>query len=366
MEADFSEDEVKAAIFGVEADKAPGPDGFGLRFFQEFWECVKSDVMDMLGEFSMTSQGIGDLNATFLVLIPKKEGVVAIEDYRPISLVNGSYKILSKVLANRLKEVIGYLVDECQTAFIPGRLLQDGFMTVQECITVVHKDKRKGIVLKLDFAKAYDNVRWDFLFHLLSCHGVEPNWIRMVKACVTTAKASVLVNGSPWGFFHLHKGLRQGDPLSPLLFMIVVNALSRMVKMAESEGWVVGLRAMVGGSRTSLVQYADDAILLCEVEERSIRGIKFVCWCFELVSGLKINYHESSMSGINVENNVLRRFAGILGCKIQPFPLRHLGLPLHLGRMPKAEWTLLIARLERRLEGWQSRFLSLGGRITLL
>ncbi|KAK1264427.1 hypothetical protein QJS04_geneDACA014982 [Acorus gramineus] len=226
----------------------------------------------MVHSFYSGQQGIGCLNSTFLALIPKKEGACEVGDFRPINLVNGSYKIISKMMANQFKKVIGGMVEENQTAFIPGRLLQNGFMATQECISAVHRDKHKGIVIKLDFSKAYDNVNWGFLLKLLRMHGFEPNWIRMVEVCISTAKASVLVNGRPCGFFHINKGLRQGDPLSPTLFVVVTNVCSRLMKMAEQEGWIKGLRCSFGGTSISHVQYADDTIIFCEAED-SVKGV---------------------------------------------------------------------------------------------
>ncbi|KAK1300587.1 hypothetical protein QJS10_CPB13g01304 [Acorus calamus] len=152
IDAPFSEREIQQAVFGSEADKAPGPDGFGLRFFQEFWPTVKEDVLEMFDCFFRGQQGIGCLNATFLALIPKK-GATKIGDYRPISLINGAYKMVAKVLANRLKSVIGHMVEDSQTAFIPGRLLQDGFLATHECIVAVHRDNRSG-----DFM---DGIKWE-------------------------------------------------------------------------------------------------------------------------------------------------------------------------------------------------------------
>ncbi|KAK1258937.1 hypothetical protein QJS04_geneDACA020242 [Acorus gramineus] len=139
-----------------------------------------------------------------------------------------------------------------------------------------------------------------------------------------------------------------------------------MMRMAEAQGWVTGLTCKEGGSAISIVQYADDTIILSEVEELSVRGIKFVCKFFELVSSFQINFRKSSISGINVEETLVERMAGILGCQSTGFPLRHLGLPLTLGRLPKTEWMPLISRFERRLAGWQSSFLSLGGKIILI
>ncbi|KAK1274399.1 hypothetical protein QJS04_geneDACA021886 [Acorus gramineus] len=347
LEAPFSEREIQKAIFGAATDTSPGSDGFSLRFFEEFWPVVKEDLLDKFQGFQYGSHSIGCLNATFLALIPKKEGAIRVEEFRPISLVNGSYKMIAKVLANRLKSAIDSMIEANQTAFIPGRILHDGFMIVQECIIAAHKDKRKGVVIKLDFSKAYDNVRWDFLLHLLQCHGFEPNWIRMVKECITSAKACVLVNGKPCGFFHMNKGLRQGDPLSPLLFIVAVNAFSRLMSMAEREGWVKVLPICNRGPTTFHVQYADDTVVLCEAESLSIRGIKFVCTCS--LSGLKINFQKSAMLGIHMEDRELQYYASIFGCQVQQFPTRLLGLPLHLGSLRKSDWNPLVTRFEKRL-----------------
>ncbi|KAK1300334.1 hypothetical protein QJS10_CPB13g01578 [Acorus calamus] len=139
-----------------------------------------------------------------------------------------------------------------------------------------------------------------------------------------------------------------------------------MMRMAEAQGWVTRLTCKEGGSAISIVQYVDGTIILSEAEELSVRGIKFVCKCFELVLGLRINFRKSLISGINVEETVVNRMAGILGCQTTGFPLRHLGLPLSLGRFPKTEWMPLISRFEKRLAGWKSNFLSLRGKIILI
>ncbi|KAK1326980.1 hypothetical protein QJS10_CPA01g01725 [Acorus calamus] len=296
LEAPFTEEEVQRAIFGTEADKAPGPDGFGFRFYQTFWLLVKPDVMEVFSEFFSGSTGVGCLNATFIALVPKKEVALEVGDFRLISLVNGSLKMITKVLANRLKVVLEHMIEKNQTAFNPGRLLQDGFMAVQECVSAVHRDKRQG-------------------------------------------------------------GLRQGDPLSPLLFVIVTNVFSRMLKLAEEDGWFK--------ASDVLKEYADDTIILCEAEESSIEGVMLICKCFELLSGLKVNFGKSAILGINVERHVIQGFAQILNCQTQEFPVRYLGLPLHVGRFTKVEWLPLIERFERRLEGWKSKLLSYGGRLVL-
>ncbi|KAK1282163.1 hypothetical protein QJS10_CPB22g00311 [Acorus calamus] len=255
LESHFSEEEIKRACFGVDDDKSPGPDGFGLRFFQHFWDIVKADILDMFEGFFDNEFWVGCINASSI------EEAVQIGEFRPICLLNGCYLLISKVLANRMRSVCGRIVEEEQSAFLPGCNLLEGFAITQELINDLHADGRSGVILKLDFSKAYDNVDWSFLLHLMSLHGFSIRWRRMIEQCISSARASVLVNGSSFGFFPLNRGLRQGDPLSPVLFALVANALCLMCKAAATDGWIDGLACRVRGSKLNLAQYADDTII---------------------------------------------------------------------------------------------------------
>ncbi|KAK1292074.1 hypothetical protein QJS10_CPB17g00140 [Acorus calamus] len=266
LEEPFSEAEIKAAIFKSEGDKSPGPDGFSFQFYKRFWITIREGLLQMLADFQQGAKGIGCLNASFFVLIPKKGGPTTVGDYRPICLMNGSYLIVAKVLANRLKRVCGAIIDENQSAFLPGRSLQEGFVLTQELLACLHKDKRSGVMLKLDFSKAYDNVEWNFLLHVLELHGFNTQWQHMIKHCIGTAKASVLINGEPAGYFPINRGLRQGDPLSPALFAMVANVFSRICSKAAVEGWLVGLPCSIGGTRLTHLQYADDTMIFASPE----------------------------------------------------------------------------------------------------
>ncbi|KAK1293308.1 hypothetical protein QJS10_CPB17g00806 [Acorus calamus] len=224
----FQEEEIRRVIFSAEGDKASGPDRFTFRFFQTFWTLGKPDILQVFTELQSGRPGLGRLNASLFSLIPKRSGVSDVIEYRPICLVNVCYMIVSKVLATRMKKVSADLIEEAQTTFIPGKNLQDGYLVAQEIIAALTKDRRSGVALKLDFAKAYDSVHRDFLFQVLEQHGFDEQWVIMLQRCTETGHGSVLLNGTPHGFFPLDRGLRQGDPLSPILFIYVVNALCRM------------------------------------------------------------------------------------------------------------------------------------------
>ncbi|KAK1319585.1 hypothetical protein QJS10_CPB04g01321 [Acorus calamus] len=324
----FQEEEIRLVIFSAEGNKAPGPDGFTFWFFQTFWTLVKADILQVFTELQSGRPGLGRLNASLFTLIPKRSGVSDVNEYRPICLVNVCYRIVSKVLATRMKKVSADLIEEAQTAFIPGRNLQDGYLVAQEIITTLTKDRRSGVALKLEFEKAYDSVHRDFLYQVLAQHGFEEQWVMILQRCMETGHGSVLLNGSPHEFFPLDRGLRQGDPLSPILFIYVVKALCRMCKVAMRGGWYNGLASTSSGHRVALVQYADDTLMRFEAMEADARAARFITFCFELVSGLSLNWSKSVLLAVNVPEPQRQVLARIVGCEVRDFPARVLGLPL--------------------------------------
>lgn len=215
-----------------------------MGFFIQCWDVVKEDLMNTFQNFHSQELFEKSFNATYVALIPKKAGAMELKDYRPISLITSLYKIISKVLTKRLKTVIHKLVDTQQMAFIKGREIMDADLIANECVDSRVKSKIPRILGKLDIETAYDHINWNYLLKILKNMGFGRKWIKWIGFCISTVKFSILVNGSPERFFSSQRGLRQGDPLSSFLFIIVMEGLNSMIKKANQERLLRGFKAV--------------------------------------------------------------------------------------------------------------------------
>ena len=199
LERNFDK-EVCGVLRDLQGDKAPGPDRFTIAFFQHCWQVLQEDIMGFFQEVYEQGQFEKSLNANFIALIPKKPNALNIKDFRPISLIGSIYKLLAKVLANRLRGVLDGLVSKSQNAFVGGRQMVDFVFIANECLDSRLKSGVRGILCKLDIEKAYDHLNWDCLIHLLGRMGFGSKWLGWIRACISTVRFSVLVNGSRTSF----------------------------------------------------------------------------------------------------------------------------------------------------------------------
>jgi len=261
----FSLDEVKVAVWDCENFKCPGPDGINFGYIKDFWDIMKDDVMRFLVEFHRNGKLAKGINNTSIALIPKVNSPQRLNDFRPISLMGSMYKILSKVLANRLRSVIGSVVSDSQSAFIKGRQILDGILVANEVVDEARRHKKEMILFKVDFDKAFDSIDLGYLDEVMLKMGFPTLWRKWIKECTGTATASVLVNGSPTDEFSLGRGLRLGDPLSPFLFLLVAKGFHVLMESMLVNNLFTGYR--VGNSGTTVVshlQFADDNLILGE------------------------------------------------------------------------------------------------------
>jgi hypothetical protein len=291
-----------------------------------------------------------------------------VKDFHPISLIGGIYKIISKVLANRFKSVLGKIISNTQNAFVGGRQILDSVLIANECVDSHIRSGDLGLLCKLDLENAYDHVNRDFLLYLLQRCGLGEKWRDWICFCISTVRFSILVNGTPSGFFSSSRGLRQGDPLSPLLFVVFMEALSRMLTAALDHGNLTGFSV---GSRDSeaLVMnhllFADDTLIFCGAQEEQIRHLRCIFLCFEAASSLRINLGKSEIVPIGEVEDV-EGLANLLGCRVASLPMTYLGLPLGASYKSTSIWNGVIKKMERRLVGWKRMYLSKGARLTLI
>ena len=222
--------EIKETIFRKKAEKAPGPDGFSASFFQKAWHIVGEEVTQVVLHFFHTGRLLKELNHTSLTLVPKVPNPSTFRDFRPIAYCNFLFKCISGILAARLKAILPSLIDEAQTTFIPSRSMSSNIFIAQELFRNYHRpDTRSRCAINVDLHKSFDTVKWDFLMELLFKLGFPPCFIGWVRGCITSPKYSININGEFVGFFGVTRGLRQGGPLSPYLFTIIMDALSMLI-----------------------------------------------------------------------------------------------------------------------------------------
>ncbi|GJX36031.1 RNA-directed DNA polymerase, eukaryota, reverse transcriptase zinc-binding domain protein [Tanacetum coccineum] len=357
----------KEALFDIEDDKVPGPDGFTSKFFKETWDTLRNEVCQAVQQFFDTRKLLGEVNATVISLVPKIKTPNKVSDYRPIACCNVIYKCISKILTNKMKSVLRKLVDENQSAFIAGRQITDNILLAHELLRGYNrKSSRKKCAFKIDLQKAYDTINWDFLGKSLSGFGFHSKWIKWVMTCITTAKFTINVNGDIVGYFNGGRGLRQGDPIAPYLFTLVMEVLNLLMKKNIIEA--VNFRYHFGCKRQKIthIYFVDDLMVFCNGDISLAKVIKRTLEEFSGISGLKPNMQKSTVffGGMNVmeQNNILKIIPFFVG----KFPMKYLGVPLIKIQLNVSECKPLVEKVEKKILDWKNRALTYAGRLQLI
>lgn len=368
LQKPFTPEEVRVAVRSMGRFKAPGPDGFQPVFYQDCWEVVENSVTRFVLGFFETRVLPESTNDALLVLIPKVAKPECITQFRPVSLCNVLFKVITKMMVIRLKNVISKLIGPAQASFIPGRLSIGNIVVVQEAVhSMRRKQGRKGwMLLKLDLEKAYDRIRWDFLEETLEAAGFSEQWRSRIMAGVSGPSMSLLWNGEKTDAFKPARGLRQGDPLSPYLFVLCLERLCHQIETAvERKEWKP-ISISRGGPKLSHVCFADDLILFVEASVAQVRVIRKVLETFCLASGQKVNLEKSKKI---FSKNVSRDMEGLISAASDIGCTRdlgkYLGMPILHKRLNKDTYGEVLERVSSRLSGWKSTTLSLAGRLTL-
>jgi hypothetical protein len=367
---DFSAVEVRKALDSIGDLKAPGPDGTLSLFYKKFWDIVGEQV---------TSEVLGVLNGgpfpqgwneTTIVLIPKVSTPLSIKDLRPISLCNVLYKLVSKVLANRLKNILPEVISSTQSAFVPGRLITDNILIAYE-LTHYLKRKQKGktgyAAIKLDMSKAYDRVEWCFLQDMMRKLGFHPRWIDLIMKCVSSLSYRIKVNRVLTEPFLPERGLQQGDPLSPYLFLLCAEGFSVLLKKAEEEGNLKGVRVCPGAPAVSHLLIADDSLILCRADGRDAKQLRRILHAYQECSGQTINKQKSAiMFSANTRETKKGEVMQILEIQKETMNERYLGMPVYVGKSKKNVFLYLKERIWQHVQGWKEKMLSKAGKEVLI
>jgi hypothetical protein len=218
---------VDKAVKDMPPGKAPGPDGFTTDFFHHCWDIIGHDVWEVVEESRTSKKVLQAFNATFLALIPKEERVTNPRQFRPIALCNVIYKVITKVIANRLKPILPFIISKEQSGYVEGRQIMDSVILANEVVSSLKTTKTPGMLIKLDLSKAFDRANWQYLRAILISFGFDHAWVQWILNLTSSAFFSILVNGVPSRPFSASRGIRQGDPLSPFLFVLMVEGLGR-------------------------------------------------------------------------------------------------------------------------------------------
>ncbi|CAN1157596.1 Putative ribonuclease H protein At1g65750 [Linum perenne] len=365
-----SEEEIRKAVFALGAGKSPGPDGFSGHFYRKFWGTVGSDLCSEISDFFKSASMKHGWNDTHIAMIPKVPNPTSMSQFRPISCCNFRYKVISKVMATRLKKWIPMLVSEMQAAFTGGRVIQDNVVIVHE---VLHqfKIRKKGnqfdMMLKLDMEKAYDLVDWDCLERILAAYGFSPVWISWIRACIRSVRFSILFNGQPTDFFTPSRGIRQGDPISPFLFILVSNALSHLVESNVANSTLNGIRLRCRSPLLTHCLFADDTVVFGKASTTEAQNILNVLSSYGQLTGQEINCDKSSVFfSANTPISIKSDITAVLGFASLACHSKYLGVPTEWGRSRKETFTFLIERMEKQGQAWKGRMLSQSGRETLI
>ncbi|XP_057755722.1 uncharacterized protein LOC130974897 [Arachis stenosperma] len=320
-----SKEEVRKVVMGMNSFKAPGADGFQAFFFKEYWEVVGTEVWELVKKAFAGFDLDSALFDTLVVLIPKVDNPSRMKEFRPISLCNVIYKIITKVVVERLRPFLQDIIGPLQGGFIPGRGAPDNIIVAQEVLHFMKKTKSKKGVLafKIDLEKAYDR----------------------------SSSISLMWNSNRLDGFQPKRGLRQGDPMSPYLFVICMERLSCLIARKVEVGRWKLVTVSRGGPVISHLLFADDLILFCKAKKSQVLHVLDTMATFCRASGMKVNFDKSRViCSMNVSRQRKDLFTGISSIRFANSLGKYLGVPLKHGRVTKTDFNDVVDKLTNRMQ----------------
>nr|XP_029148804.1 uncharacterized protein LOC114925364 [Arachis hypogaea] len=362
-------EEVKRAVMTMSSFKAPGPDGFQAIFYKEFWDSLSNDVCRLVKRAFEGEPLNAAIFDTLIVLIPKVEVPSSLREFRPISLCNVIYKIVTKVLVNRFRPFLSEIIGPLQGGFIPGRGTTENIIIAQEIMHFMRNTKsRKGtMAFKIDLEKAYDRVDWRFLEATLVRFRFPKATINLILNCVTSSSLAVLWNGNRLQNFNPKRGLRQGDPMSPYLFVLCIEMLACFISHRVSQGLWNPVAVSRNGPRLSHLMFADDLLLFCKASKAQVIEVIHCLDLFSRASGLKVNLHKSkAQCSKRVSERRKDVLSGVSNIRFSNDLGKYLGINISHARASRKTAQEIIEKISRKLSSWKGRLLNKAGRLCLV
>jgi exonuclease III len=357
----FTDFELSNALKHMVNGKSPGTTGFTVDFYKFFWTSIKHLVMDSLRYAFIKGELSVEQKRGIITLIPKKDKIrYLLKNWRPITLLNTDYKILTKCLAMRLQNILPSIINEDQTGYMKGRYIGENIRSIADLIMYTSLKNEPGIVLLIDFEKAFDTIKWDFIKKSMEFFNFGPIFIKWVNTIYHNIESTVINNGFSSGFFKPGRGIRQGCPVSPYLFIICVELMAIALR---NDNGIKGIR--VGNTEFKVGQLADDTTILVHDFE-SISNTLNLLHDFFRVSGLKLNIDKTEAMCIGSLRNV--HVDKLYNLKWTKGPIKTLGITLsnNLEEIMQTNFEPRILDVKNVLNIWYSRNLSFKGKTTVL
>ncbi|CAL1413942.1 unnamed protein product [Linum trigynum] len=353
LTAEVLSQEIQDTVFSMGTKQAPGSDGFTGKFFKAFWDIVGTSVIEAVTSFFVTSKMLRSFNHTWLTLIPKVDNVEFMRQLRTISLCQFVYKIITKIMVGRLAAILPQIISEGQNAFIRDRQIVKNILLGHELmhyLKIKTRGKKGFMALKVDIEKAYDRVEWPFLLAVLDKMGFNSVWKGWIYECLRSTSFSVLMNGTPSVYFSPSWGLIQGDPLSPLLFVICTEGFAVLLRKAISDKKLEGVKVAPRAPRISHLFFADDSYMFLHGSLQECENLLEVLNEYEELSGQKVNLAKSAVCfSKNIWLPDQEFLAQILGVGAVGVHDKYLGLPMLFSRSKMDTFRYLEEKLLERL-----------------
>ncbi|KAJ4769205.1 RNA-directed DNA polymerase (reverse transcriptase)-related family protein [Rhynchospora pubera] len=362
--------EIKEVLWTMGLDRAPGPDGLTVRFLKSMWHVMSHDIAQKIRWAFISGQIPHEWTDCYIALIPKIDCPEKPSHYRPISVCSVLYRLTMKIMATRLRKHMPNIISPTQTAFVRGRSIHDNVILLREVLHSFRSSnfKAKAFALKLDLFKAFDTVEWRCIREVLQAINMPQNIVNLIYSAMSSAKFTIKLNGVKGdGFFTATRGLRQGCPLSPYLFILATEILSKLLNQAVQDSEIEGIQLSPGATQITHALYADDLIVSGNVQLQEIQTLRGLLQQFQAITGLKENPEKSHVWFSHATKPEDRdRILNVFSVKCAPEETSYLGCPISTKRYRVRHFQDLKERILNRISGWKLNNLSFAGRVELL